>query len=139
MIEALSAGIDARGATIDDFRHVDGVRGSFQDQFLVHLREGEPCGRCGTPIVKMVVAGRGTYVCESCQPRPRRRAPLRRRAARPSRPVVGRGLDSLKPPSSSPSMVTWGKLIMPVRCASSTRPAGSLARLISVELDAARA
>ena len=36
MIAALSAGIDARGATIDDFRHVDGVRGSFQDQFLVH-------------------------------------------------------------------------------------------------------
>ncbi len=24
---------------------------------------------CGTTIVKMVVAGRGTYVCESCQPR----------------------------------------------------------------------
>jgi len=72
-IASLQAGIDARGATIDDFRHVDGVRGSFQDQFLVHRREGEPCGRCGTTIVKMVVAGRGTYVCETCQPRPRRR------------------------------------------------------------------
>jgi len=71
VIAALSAGIDARGATIDDFRHVDGVRGSFQDQFLVHLRAGEPCGTCGRTIVKMVVAGRGTYVCESCQPRPR--------------------------------------------------------------------
>jgi formamidopyrimidine-DNA glycosylase len=71
VIDALSAGIDARGATIDDFRHVDGVRGSFQDQFLVHLRAGEPCGTCGATIVKMVVAGRGTYVCESCQPRPR--------------------------------------------------------------------
>jgi formamidopyrimidine-DNA glycosylase len=70
-IAALRAGIDARGATIDDFRHVDGVRGSFQNQFLVHRREGEPCGTCGTTIVKMVVAGRGTYVCETCQPRPR--------------------------------------------------------------------
>jgi len=73
VMEALSAGIDARGASIDDFRHVDGVRGSFQDQFLVHLRAGEPCGVCGTTIVKMVVAGRGTYVCETCQPRPGRR------------------------------------------------------------------
>jgi formamidopyrimidine-DNA glycosylase len=73
MVEALEAGIDARGASIDDLRHVDGVRVSFQDQFLVHRREGEPCSRCGRPIVKMVVAGRGTYVCESCQPRPRRR------------------------------------------------------------------
>ena len=74
IIEALIEGIDARGATIDDFRHVDGVRGSFQDRFLVHLRAGEPCVRCGTTIVKMVVAGRGTYVCETCQRRPRSRA-----------------------------------------------------------------
>jgi formamidopyrimidine-DNA glycosylase len=81
VIDALSAGIDARGASIDDFRHVDGVRGSFQDQFLVHLREGEPCARCGGPIVKMVVGGRGTYVCETCQPRPRRSKRVRARRA----------------------------------------------------------
>jgi formamidopyrimidine-DNA glycosylase len=78
IVEALNEGIDARGATIDDFRHVDGVRGSFQDRFLVHRRAGEPCPRCGTTIVKMVVAGRGTYVCETCQPRPRRRGRIRR-------------------------------------------------------------
>jgi formamidopyrimidine-DNA glycosylase len=72
VIEALEEGIDARGATIDDFRHVDGVHGSFQDRFLVHRRAGEPCPGCGTTIVKMVVAGRGTYVCETCQPRPRK-------------------------------------------------------------------
>jgi formamidopyrimidine-DNA glycosylase len=78
VIWALEAGIEARGATIDDFRHVDGVWGSFQDCFQVHRREGEPCARCGTTIVKMVAAGRGTYVCETCQPRPR----ARRRAAR---------------------------------------------------------
>lgn len=69
VIWALEAGIEARGATIDDFRHVDGVWGSFQDRFQVHRREGEPCARCGTTIVKMVVGGRGTYVCETCQPR----------------------------------------------------------------------
>ena len=45
--EALSAGIEAKGASIDDFRHVDGARGSFQDQFLVHRRAGEACPRCG--------------------------------------------------------------------------------------------
>jgi len=72
LIEALSAGIAAQGASVDDFRHVDGGRGSFQDQFLVYGRAGEPCGVCGGTIVKMVVAGRGTYVCEACQPRPRR-------------------------------------------------------------------
>jgi len=80
VVQALQAGIDARGASIDDFRHIDGVKGSFQDRFLVHLREGEPCVRCSTTIVKMVVAGRGTYVCEHCQPRPRLRKPATRRA-----------------------------------------------------------
>jgi formamidopyrimidine-DNA glycosylase len=78
LIEALQAGIDARGATIDDFRHVDGVSGSFQNEFLVHRRAGELCARCGREIVKTVVAGRGTYACEGCQPRPRlrRRVPV---------------------------------------------------------------
>jgi formamidopyrimidine-DNA glycosylase len=71
VVESLEAGIDARGASIDDFRHTDGARGSFQDRFLIHLREGEPCVRCGTTVKKMRAAGRGTYVCERCQPRPR--------------------------------------------------------------------
>ncbi len=70
---ALAAGIDAKGASIDDFRHVDGARGSFQDRFLIHTRAGEPCLNCGREIRKLVVGGRGTYVCEHCQPRPRRR------------------------------------------------------------------
>jgi formamidopyrimidine-DNA glycosylase len=69
--ESLRAGIDAKGASIDDFKHIDGARGSFQDRFLVHLRVGQPCVRCGTEVRKMFVGGRGTYVCERCQPRPR--------------------------------------------------------------------
>jgi formamidopyrimidine-DNA glycosylase len=69
--EALQAGIDAKGASIDDFRHVDGARGSFQDRFLIHRRAGQPCPRCGAVVRKLVVGGRGTYVCERCQRRPR--------------------------------------------------------------------
>jgi formamidopyrimidine-DNA glycosylase len=72
IVATLTAGIEAKGATIDDFRDPDGVSGSFQDRFLVHLREGEPCPRCGGPVRKLRAAGRGTYVCERCQPRPRR-------------------------------------------------------------------
>jgi formamidopyrimidine-DNA glycosylase len=95
VIEALGEGIDAQGATIDDFRHVDGVRGCFQDRFLVHRREGLPCPRCGATIVKMVVAGRGTYVCERCQPRPRGagrrlRSPAARPAGRSRQPPASR-------------------------------------------------
>ncbi|HTU77127.1 MAG TPA: bifunctional DNA-formamidopyrimidine glycosylase/DNA-(apurinic or apyrimidinic site) lyase [Solirubrobacteraceae bacterium] len=97
VIEALSAGIDARGASIDDFRHIDGVKGSFQDRFLVHTRAGEPCCACGARIEKLVVAGRATYVCPACQrpPRIRRRtarAPARARppAGQPTRPPRAR-------------------------------------------------
>jgi formamidopyrimidine-DNA glycosylase len=75
VVASLAAGIEAKGATIDDFRDPYGVSGTFQDRFLVHTREGEPCPRCERPIRKLRAAGRGTYVCERCQPRPRTRAP----------------------------------------------------------------
>jgi formamidopyrimidine-DNA glycosylase len=75
IVETLELGIESKGATIDDFRDPEGVSGSFQDRFLIHLREGEPCVRCGRPVRKLRAAGRGTYVCESCQPRPRTRPP----------------------------------------------------------------
>ena len=81
VVASLEAGIDARGASFDDFRHTDGARGSFQDRFLVHRREGLPCPTCERPIKKMRAAGRGTYVCETCQPKPRAR---RRLETRPS-------------------------------------------------------
>ena len=84
--DALQEGIEAKGASIDDFRHIDGARGSFQDRFLVHRRAGEPCPVCGREIRKIVVGGRGTYVCEHCQRRPR----AARGAPRPVRPRAAR-------------------------------------------------
>ncbi len=86
VVDALAAGIAAKGATIDDFRDPYGVSGTFQDQFLVHLREGEPCPVCGRAIRKLRAAGRGTYVCERCQPRPRPRRAEGQAASGTSRP-----------------------------------------------------
>ncbi len=71
VVHVLHEGIDAKGATIDDFRDATGAEGSFQDRFQVHLREGEPCPRCGTRIKKIRAAGRGTYLCPRCQRAPR--------------------------------------------------------------------
>ncbi len=84
VVASLEAGLAAKGASIDDFRAPDGVQGSFQDRFLIHLREGEPCLICERPVRKLRVAGRGTYVCERCQPRPRQAA-TRRSVRRPER------------------------------------------------------
>jgi formamidopyrimidine-DNA glycosylase len=71
VVHVLHAGIDAKGATIDDYRDAAGAEGSFQDRFQVHLREGEPCPRCGSAIRKIRAAGRGTYFCPRCQRAPR--------------------------------------------------------------------
>jgi formamidopyrimidine-DNA glycosylase len=86
VVASLEEGLAAKGASIDDFRHPDGVQGSFQNRFLIHLREGEPCLVCGRAVRKLRAAGRGTYVCETCQPRPRRcQAATRNSVRRPER------------------------------------------------------
>ena len=83
VVAALEAGIDDGGASIDDYRDGRGEKGTMQDEFLVHTREGQPCPRCGGPISRIVVSGRSTYYCPSCQVRLRRK-PRRRRPARRS-------------------------------------------------------
>ncbi len=67
--KALRLGIRRQGATLRDYRAADGRRGRMQEEFRVYGREGEPCERCGTPIAKTRVAGRGTWYCPSCQRR----------------------------------------------------------------------
>ena len=78
VVAALEAGIDAGGSSIDDYRDARGEKGSMQNEFLVHTREGEECPRCGGAIVRIVIGGRSTYFCPGCQVRLRRR-PKRRR------------------------------------------------------------
>ena len=84
VVAALEAGIDGGGASIDDYRDGRGEKGTMQDEFLVHTREGEPCPRCGGTIERIVVGGRSTYFCPGCQVRLRRRPRRRRRPARRS-------------------------------------------------------
>jgi formamidopyrimidine-DNA glycosylase len=79
IVATLEAGLRNGGASIDDYRDARGERGAMQEELLVHTREGEPCPRCGAEIQRIVVAGRSTYFCPSCQRRLRRR-PRRRRS-----------------------------------------------------------
>ena len=67
---ALEAGIARRGSTLRDYRLPDGSSGAMQSEFKVYGRDGEPCDRCGTPIEKTRVAGRGTWFCPVCQTAP---------------------------------------------------------------------
>jgi formamidopyrimidine-DNA glycosylase len=80
IVGALTAGLDNGGSSIDDYRNARGERGTMQEEFLVHTREGKECVRCGETIRRIVVGGRSTYFCPGCQVRLRRR-PRRRKAA----------------------------------------------------------
>lgn len=82
IVVTLEAGLRTGGASVDDYVDSRGERGAMQEEFLVHTRAGEPCPRCGAEIRRIVVAGRSTYFCPSCQRRLRRRP--RRRARRRS-------------------------------------------------------
>ncbi len=72
VVRVLEQGIAAQGASIRDYRGVDGQRGSMQERFSVYGRDGEPCPRCGRAIAKIRVAQRGTHFCPSCTRAPRR-------------------------------------------------------------------
>lgn len=65
--EALAAGIQHEGASINWYRKPDGTRGESQNHLYVYGRDGEPCIECGTMIEKIRVAQRGTHFCPSCQ------------------------------------------------------------------------
>ncbi|MBI5832296.1 MAG: bifunctional DNA-formamidopyrimidine glycosylase/DNA-(apurinic or apyrimidinic site) lyase [Armatimonadetes bacterium] len=70
MREVLSAAVAAHGSSIDgQYVAVDGELGSYQHAHRVYGRAGQPCLACGTPIVRIVAAGRGTHYCPSCQRR----------------------------------------------------------------------
>ncbi len=61
---ALRLGIRRQGADLGDGAYAGG---RMQDEFRAYGRDGEPCSRCGTPIAKTRVAGRGTWFCPLCQ------------------------------------------------------------------------
>ena len=62
--------IDSGGSTMKTYVKADGTKGDYLEKFAqVFRREGQPCPRCGTKIIKIRVAGRGTHICPHCQRR----------------------------------------------------------------------
>lgn len=61
--DVLRSGIKEGGATIDWVYR----GGRFQEQFQVYNRRDQPCPRCGTPIVRILVGQRSTFYCPECQ------------------------------------------------------------------------
>ena len=59
--------IAERGTTIHTYLDANGKTGGFQKMLQVYGHKGEPCVRCGTPLEKIKVNGRGTTFCPECQ------------------------------------------------------------------------
>jgi formamidopyrimidine-DNA glycosylase len=70
IVEVLNRAIERRGSSIRDYVGGLGGKGRYQEEFRVYGRTGKPCPRCGTPIVRIRLAGRSTHLCPRCQPRP---------------------------------------------------------------------
>ena len=66
--KVMEASINSGGSTMRTYVKADGTKGDYLEKFAqVFRREGQPCPRCGSEIVKLKVVGRGTHVCLNCQ------------------------------------------------------------------------
>ena len=65
--DVMNLAIEKGGSTDKNYVNAEGKRGSYLTFARVFRREGKPCPRCGTIIIKTKVAGRGTHVCPYCQ------------------------------------------------------------------------
>ncbi|WP_273722579.1 bifunctional DNA-formamidopyrimidine glycosylase/DNA-(apurinic or apyrimidinic site) lyase [Bartonella sp. AU18XJBT] len=63
----ISEAILSGGSSLRDYMHIDGSLGYFQHAFSVYGREGKQCLECGTPIVRILQAGRSSFYCSQCQ------------------------------------------------------------------------
>ncbi len=65
--DVMNLAIEKGGSTDRNYVNAEGKKGSYIDFARVFRREGKPCPRCGTIIVKFKAAGRGTHICPHCQ------------------------------------------------------------------------
>lgn len=86
--KVLARALALQGTSFRDYIDIEGQPGKFQLQLKVYQRAGEPCRRCGRSIRRIVVTGRSTHFCATCQPRPRHFALSSRRRRVDGRPEV---------------------------------------------------
>jgi formamidopyrimidine-DNA glycosylase len=63
----LELSIEKGGSTDRNYVDAEGKRGSYLSFAKVFRRDGKPCPRCGTTIIKIRSSGRGTHLCPRCQ------------------------------------------------------------------------
>ena len=66
-IAVLAQAVEKGGSTIRSYSNAFGEDGTMQEEHQVYGKTGQPCLRCGTPIEKIQLGGRGTHFCPHCQ------------------------------------------------------------------------
>jgi formamidopyrimidine-DNA glycosylase len=67
LLEVLYRGLKYGGASEMTYVNAFGEEGTYQNHFLVYGRKGKPCLNCKSEVKRIVLGGRGTFFCESCQ------------------------------------------------------------------------
>jgi formamidopyrimidine-DNA glycosylase len=76
--EVMRESLGQGGTSFDAlYVNVNGQGGYFERHLAAYGRAGEPCDRCGTPIVRQAFMNRSSYSCPHCQPPPRARRSVR--------------------------------------------------------------
>ena len=67
--KVLNKAIKFGGTTLKDFRQVGGEVGYFQNKLQVYGKEGQACfrGTCKGTVGKIIISGRSTFYCATCQ------------------------------------------------------------------------
>jgi formamidopyrimidine-DNA glycosylase len=65
--KVLREAIKLGGSSVSDYVDAEGREGFFQLKHMVYGREGKPCFVCGTPIKRVIIAGRSSHYCPHCQ------------------------------------------------------------------------
>jgi formamidopyrimidine-DNA glycosylase len=67
LLTVLRQAIKLGGSSVSDYVNAEGRAGFFQLKHRVYGREGKPCYVCGTPIKRVIIAGRSSHYCPHCQ------------------------------------------------------------------------
>ena len=65
IVQVLTEATEGGGTISDNFVTPEGNPGAYHPR--VYGRGGEPCDRCGTPLTRIKITGRGTVYCPNCQ------------------------------------------------------------------------
>lgn len=67
IIKEIAVATEHKGTTVHTYKNAFGDAGGFQDFLKAYDHGGEKCPRCGTEMIKIKVAQRGTTYCPHCQ------------------------------------------------------------------------